>query len=55
MGLFGGSSELEKLQKQYAKLMKEAHTLSQRDRAAGDRKVAESEEVLHKINALKQK
>lgn len=53
MGLFGWSTKLEKLQKQYAKLMEEAHTLSQRDRAAGDRKVAEAEEVLKTINSLK--
>ena len=55
MGLFSSTSELGKLQKQYANMMKEAHVLSQTDRMAGDRKIAESEEVLRKINVLKQR
>ena len=43
-----------KLQARYQQLMKEAHQLSQRDRKAGDKKMAEAEEVMQKIEALQQ-
>lgn len=52
-GLFKKKSELDKLQDKYRKLLAEAHTLSQRDRRAGDEKMAEAEEVAKKIDALK--
>ncbi len=52
-GLFKKKSEVDKLNDQYKKLMKEAHSLSQRDRKAGDQKMAEAEEILKKIEALK--
>jgi hypothetical protein len=52
-GLFKKKSELDKLQDKYRKLMAEAHTLSQRDRRAGDEKMAEAEEVAKKIDAIK--
>jgi hypothetical protein len=52
--LFKKKSELEILQKKYEKLMEETFVLSQKDRSAGDRKYAEAEEVLAKIETLKQ-
>jgi hypothetical protein len=51
-GLFKKTSEKEKLQKEYAKLMAEAHKLSHSDRRKADEKVAEAEEVAKKIDAL---
>lgn len=53
MGLFSRKSEKEKLQEHYAKLMEEAHSLSHSDRKASDQKVAEAEEVVKKMEALK--
>ncbi|MDG1333711.1 MAG: Lacal_2735 family protein [Crocinitomicaceae bacterium] len=50
--LFKKKTELEKLNDQYAKLMKEAHALSTVDRKKSDEKVAESEKVLTRINEL---
>jgi len=52
-GLFKKKSELEKLQEKYKKLLAESHSLSQRDRKAGDMKMAEAEEVAKKIDAIK--
>ncbi|MEM9674737.1 MAG: Lacal_2735 family protein [Cyclobacteriaceae bacterium] len=52
-GLFKKKSELDKLQDKYRKLLAESHTLSQRDRRAGDEKMAEAEEVAKQIDALK--
>ena len=52
-GLFKKKSELEKLQERYKKLMAEAHTLSQRDRRAGDEKTAEADQVAQQIDALR--
>jgi hypothetical protein len=51
-GLFKKKSEIEKLQGQYEKLMSEAHKLSQVNRAAGDTKYAEAQDILSKIEAL---
>ncbi|MEM6842177.1 MAG: Lacal_2735 family protein [Bacteroidota bacterium] len=53
-GLFKKKSELDKLQDRYRKLLAEAHTLSQRDRRAGDEKMAEAEEIAKEIDRLKQ-
>lgn len=52
-GLFKKKTELEKLQEKYKKLLSESHSLSQRDRKAGDMKMAEAEEVAKKIDELK--
>ncbi len=52
-GLFKKKSELEKLQEQYQKLMKEAFDLSKINRTKSDEKTAEAEEVMKKIDALK--
>jgi len=54
-GLFKKKSEIDVLQKQYEKLMKEAHTLSTTNRSASDDKVAEAEEIAKKIDLLKAK
>jgi archaellum component FlaC len=51
--IFKKKSEIEKLQDQYAALMKESHALSQKDRAAGDKKFAEAEEIAKQIEKLK--
>lgn len=51
-GLFKKKSEKEKLQEQYKKLIEEAYKLSHSDRAASDRKTAEADELLKKIEAL---
>jgi hypothetical protein len=50
--IFKRKTELEKLQDQYEKLMKEAHDLSTIDRKKSDQKVAESEAVLVRINEI---
>lgn len=52
-GLFKKKSEEEKLQDKYKKLMAEAHSLSQRDRRAGDQKMADAEEVMKQLEALR--
>lgn len=54
-GLFKKKSEAEKLQDKYKKLMAEAHSLSQHDRRAGDKKMAEAEAVAQQIEALQKK
>ncbi len=53
-GIFKSKTPLEKLNDQYQKLMKEAHKLSTVNRTASDQKVAEAEEVLKKIDNLKE-
>lgn len=53
-GLFKKTSEVDKLQKQYEKLMKEWHALSTVNRTKSDEKYAEAEAVQEKINQLKQ-
>ena len=52
-GLFKKKSEEEKLQDKYKKLMAEAHSLSQRDRRAGDQKMADAEAVMKEIESLR--
>lgn len=49
-GLFKKSSEKEKLQKKYKKLLEEAFTLSKTNRTASDAKTAEAELVLKQIS-----
>ena len=51
-GLFKKKSEVEKLQKKYQKLMKEAFDLSKSNRSASDTKYAEADEVQKQIEAL---
>ena len=51
-GLFKKKSELEKLQEQYNKLMKDWHALSSINRTESDKKYAEAEEIAKKIEQL---
>lgn len=51
-GLFNKKTEKEKLQAQYAKLLKEAHSLSTTNRKMSDAKVFEAEQVMKQIERL---
>lgn len=51
-GLFKKKSPAEKLRQEYENLMKEAFTLSKTDRAASDKKYAEADQLMNKIEAL---
>lgn len=51
-GIFKKKSAKEKLQGQYAKLLKEAHTLSTSNRKLSDQKAFEAEEVMKQIEML---
>jgi hypothetical protein len=51
-GLFKKTSELEKLQKQYEKLMADWHRLSTTNRAESDKKYAEAQKILERIEAI---
>ena len=54
-GLFKKTSELEKLEKKYKKLMKDAYELQSINRRESDSKYAEAEEILKQIEKLKTK
>lgn len=54
-GLFKSKSELEKLQANYEKLMKDWHKLSTTDRKASDLKYAEAQKIADKIESLQNK
>lgn len=51
-GLFKKKSPEKKLQQQYKKLLKESFELSKTNRVASDKKHAEAQVVLEKIEAL---
>jgi|TARA_B110000305_G_C19249425_1_gene543990 hypothetical protein len=51
-GLFKKKSEKEKLQVQYKKLLKQAHTLSATNRKLSDQKIFEAEEVMKQLEKL---
>jgi hypothetical protein len=51
-GLFKKKSEKEKLQAQYARLLKESHNLSTTNRKLSDQKVFEAEEVMKQLERL---
>jgi len=51
-GLFKKKSDKEKLQKQYEKLLKEAHSLSTTNRKLSDDKIYKAEEVMKQIETL---
>lgn len=53
LGLFKKKNEVDKLQEQYKKLMKQAFELSKSNRTKSDEKTAEAEEILKQIDALK--
>ena len=50
--LFKKKTEIEKLQDQYTKLMKEGFDLQSVNRSASDRKYVEADQILKKIEAL---
>jgi len=52
-GLFKKTSELEKLQKQYEKLMADWHKLSTTNRTESDKKYAQAEKIAEQITKLK--
>ncbi len=51
-GIFKKKSEKEKLQAQYEKLLKEAHSLSTTNRKMSDQKVYEAEEIMNQLEKL---
>ena len=51
-GIFKKKSEVEKLQDQYKKLMKEGFDLQSINRSASDQKYFEADQILQKIEAL---
>ena len=51
-GLFKKKSEVDKLQEKYNALMKEWHTLSSTNRSESDKKYAEAQEIMTKLEAL---
>ncbi|WP_431135375.1 Lacal_2735 family protein [Psychroserpens mesophilus] len=51
-GLFKKTSEVDKLQKKYEKLMKEWHALSTTNRSESDKKYAEAEMIQKQIEQL---
>ena len=52
-GLFKKTTKLEKLQKQYEKLMADWHKLSTTNRMESDKKYAEAQKILDQIEVLK--
>jgi hypothetical protein len=55
LGLFKKKTEVDKLDAQYRRLMKESHRLSTVDRKASDLKAAEADQVLKQIEQLESK
>ncbi|EDP70488.1 hypothetical protein FBALC1_07013 [Flavobacteriales bacterium ALC-1] len=53
-GLFKKTSELDKLQYKYEKLMADWHKLSTTNRAESDKKYAEAQKIIEQIDILKQ-
>lgn len=51
-GLFKKKSEADKLQDKYNSLMKQWHALSSTNRAESDKKYAEAQEILTKLETL---
>lgn len=51
-GLFKKKSEKEKLQEEYNKLMKEWHSLSTVNRSESDKKYAEAQNIMTKLESL---
>jgi len=54
-GLFKKKSEIEVLQKKYEKVMQQWHALSSINRAQSDKKYAEAEDILKKIESLQKR
>lgn len=53
-GLFKKKNPIEKLEKEYKKFLEEAYKLQSIDRRKSDSKYAEAEEVLKRLEKLKQ-
>lgn len=53
-GLFKKTSEVDKLQKRYEKLMADWHKLSTTNRSESDKKYAEAQLIIEKIEKLKE-
>ncbi|TAF67052.1 MAG: Lacal_2735 family protein [Cytophagales bacterium] len=51
---FKKKSEVEKLQKQYEKLLQEAYQLSHSNRRMADEKTAQAAQIMQQIEALQQ-
>lgn len=51
-GLFNKKTEADKLQDKFNALMKDWHTLSSTNRAESDRKYAEAQEILTKLESI---
>lgn len=51
---FKSKSPIDKLYLEYEKLLKEAHSLSTKNRTASDEKYAQAEAILVKIDQLKE-
>ncbi len=51
--LFKKKSELEKLQDQYKKVLEESYKLSTTNRSESDKKQVEAQNILEKIEALR--
>ncbi len=54
LGLFKKKSEKEKLEQKYKKLLKEAFELSKINRTESDKKQAEAQELLDRIEAMRE-
>ncbi len=54
-GLFKKKTDLEKLQEQYKKKMKEGYDLQSINRSDSDQKYVEAQQILDKIELLEQK
>lgn len=50
--IFRKKTELEKLQKEYSRLLKEAHILSTSNRKLSDQKIFEAEEIIKRMETL---
>jgi len=54
-GIFKKKSEVDKLQEAYKKVMEEAYKLQSINRTDSDTKYKEADDILKKIDALKEK
>ncbi len=55
MGIFSKKTEADRLRKQYQRLMKEAYRLSRTDRKGSDKKYAEADDLMKRIEELETK
>ena len=52
MGIFRKKTEADRLRKQYQQLMKEAYRLSRSDRKGSDKKYAEADAIMQRIQEI---